>query len=273
MSLIDLIVKVLNFIIKSLVLLLKVQNSGFDWCAFSSFVFELPSDLFQLFTLEIAISSHLFDDSFKFLSFSFEFFGLLLIFLDVALLWLSLLSEFFILLFHFSELFVSVLFFCHCLSSFSFHFCLESLHFFLGQITFSLKSHVILVVFTGFSDFVFKFDFKVSDSFFVQHGFSSLLFQSFFEVSDVAVSSEELFLSGSELIFFTVQNLFIFSDLVLIDSRFSSLIFQLIFQKVDLIFGKLDLFSCFIKLVLLSVGLFNFSFQLTFKLSDGSFVN
>ena len=225
MGLIDLIVKVLNFIIKSLVLLLKIQNSGFDWSAVSSFIFELSSDLFQLFILKITVSSHLFDDSFEFLSFSFQFFGLFLIFLDITLMWLSLLSESFILFFHFSELFVSILFFRHCLSSFSFHFCLESLHFFLGQIAFSLKGHIILVVFTSFSDFFFKFDFKISDSFFVQHGFSSLLFQSFFKVSDVTVSSEELFLSGSELILFTVQNLLIFSDFVLINSRFSSLIF------------------------------------------------
>jgi hypothetical protein len=56
------------------------------------------------------------------------------------LLWLGLLSEPFIFLFHFSEFFVGVLFLSHCLSSFSFHFGLESLHLFFDEITNLLRA-------------------------------------------------------------------------------------------------------------------------------------
>ncbi len=80
-SLVDFIIQVLDFVVEFFILLLKVEDGGFNWGAFSSFIFELSSDFVKLLFLEIAVSSHLLDDSFKFFAFSFDFFGVLLIIL------------------------------------------------------------------------------------------------------------------------------------------------------------------------------------------------
>lgn len=102
MSLVDFVSQVLDFVVESLVFFLKVEDSGFNRCAFSSFVLELSFDFVELLFLKIAVSSHLFDDSFELLAFSFKFFGVFLILLDFALLGLGLLSESLIFLFHLS---------------------------------------------------------------------------------------------------------------------------------------------------------------------------
>ena len=44
MSLVDFVSQVLNFVVESLVFFLKVEDSGFNRCAFSSFVLELSFD-------------------------------------------------------------------------------------------------------------------------------------------------------------------------------------------------------------------------------------
>jgi hypothetical protein len=87
--------------------------------------------------------------------------------LNITLLGLGLLLKSFIFFFHLSEFFIGILFFGHCLSSLPFHFSLELFDLFLGQFAFSLESHVILIVLSGLSDFVFKFGLQVSDSFFI----------------------------------------------------------------------------------------------------------
>lgn len=99
---IELIAQIVKFIVKPFVFLLQIANSSLDWSAFSSLAFELSSDLIELFFLQIAVSAHLFDDSFQLLAFSLKLFGLVFIFLWLSLLGLSLLSKPLILFFDLS---------------------------------------------------------------------------------------------------------------------------------------------------------------------------
>jgi hypothetical protein len=59
-------------------------------------------------------------------------------FLDFALLALTLLSEFYVLIFHLLEFLIKEIFLGHCLPSFPFYFSLDSFHLTSGQLTFSL---------------------------------------------------------------------------------------------------------------------------------------
>lgn len=99
---IDFIIHILDFIIEPFILFLEIKDCSLNGGAFSSLIIKLSFNFIEFFFLEVAVSTHLFDDSLEFFAFSFELFGVFLIFLYFRLLRLSLLSEPLIFLFHLS---------------------------------------------------------------------------------------------------------------------------------------------------------------------------
>jgi len=256
-----------------LVLLLQSSSSFFNANTFSPFIVKNISSFFKfVFFISILIFD-IVGDSFYLPESTFLLSSLISNSLSSVFILINFISESFVFFFYLSDHSIKLLFFTESFSSLALHLFFDFANFFSSQLWLSLHGHIAFIVISWFLNFFFDLGLKSFYFFYIKHTFSSFVLQCPFKITDVTISSLVLLFIFIKFLLLFDQHFLEFLDSILINSAFSSFIVKLSFQKVDFVFCELNSFSCFVELLLFSIGFIIFSFQLRLKLSNSCFIS